>query len=74
MDFMSDALTDGTKLRIFKAIDDSNREAVAIDAGFSYPARAVFETLGNLKEEIGLPKYIRCDNGPEFTSKTLMDF
>ncbi len=55
MDFMSDALTDGRKLRVFNVIDDSNREAIVIDAGLSYPARAVVETLENLKEEIGLP-------------------
>ena len=70
MDFMSDALTDGRKVRIFNIIDDCNREALAVQVGLSYPARAVVETLSNLKEEIGTPKYIRCDNGPEFISKT----
>jgi len=69
MDFMSDALTDGRKVRVFNIIDDCNREALSIDIGLSYPARAVIETLENLKEEIGTPKYIRCDNGPEFISK-----
>lgn len=53
MDFMIDALTDGRKLRVLNVIDDCNREAIAIDAGLSYPARAVVETLNNLKEEIG---------------------
>lgn len=69
MDFMSDLLTDGRKVRVFNILDDCNREAVAIEAGLSYPARAVIETLENLKQEIGTPKYIRCDNGPEFISK-----
>lgn len=74
MDFMSDVLTDGRKVRVFNVIDDCNREAVAIDVGLSYPARAVVETLENLKEEIGTPKYVRCDNGPEFVSKTFMNW
>ena len=74
MDFMSDTLTDGRKVRIFNVIDDCNREALAIDPGLSYPARAVVETLEQLKEEIGTPKYIRCDNGPEFISKTFMSW
>ena len=74
MDFMSDALSDGRKVRVFNVIDDCNREAIAIDAGLSYPARAVIETLENLKEDIGTPKYIRCDNGPEFISKTFMNW
>jgi putative transposase len=70
MDFMSDALEDGRKVRVFNIIDDCNREALAVEAGLSYPARAVVETLENLKEEVGTPKYIRCDNGPEFISRT----
>jgi len=69
MDFMSDALTDVRKVRVFNIIDDCNREALAVELGLSYPARAVVETVSNLKEEIGTPKYIRCDNGPEFISK-----
>ena len=74
MDFMSDALTDGRKVRVFNVIDDCNREALAIEAGLSYPARAVVETLEHLKQEVGTPKYVRCDNGPEFISKTFMNW
>lgn len=69
MDFMSDTLIDTRKVRVFNVIDDCNREALAIDAGMSFPARAVIETLEELKKEVGVPKYIRCDNGPEFISK-----
>lgn len=74
MDFMSDALTDGRKVRLFNVIDDCNREALTITAGLSFPARAVVESLKELKEEIGVPKYIRCDNGPEFISKTFKEW
>ena len=74
MDFMSDSLIDGRKLRVFNVIDDCKREAIAIDAGLTYPARASIETLENLKQEIGTPKYVRCDNGPEFISKTFKNW
>ena len=74
MDFMSDILTDGRKLRVLNILDDCNREALAVDAGLSYPARALVETLDNLKEEVGVPKYIRCDNGPEFISKIFVNW
>ncbi len=74
MDFMSDALVDGRKLRTFNVIDDCNREVLAIDIGLSYPARRVVETLEQLEEEVGLPQAIRCDNGPEFISKTLQQW
>lgn len=74
VDFMSDVLTDGRKVRVFNVIDDSNREALTIDAGLNYPARQVVETLEQLEEEIGLPQSIRCDNGPEFISKTFINW
>jgi putative transposase len=45
MDFMSDALYDGRKVRTFNVIDDCNREALAIDVGLNYPSRRVIETL-----------------------------
>jgi putative transposase len=38
MDFMSDLLTDGRKVRVFNVLDDCNKEAIAIEAGLSYPA------------------------------------
>ena len=66
MDFMADVLSDGRKVRVFNVMDDCNREALAMDIGLNYPAKKVVETLGHLEEEIGLPKTIRCDNGPEF--------
>ncbi|MBM6498373.1 hypothetical protein [Flavobacterium macrobrachii] len=57
MDFMSDVLTDGRKVRVFNVIEDCNREALAIDAGLNYPARQVVETLEQLEQEVGLPQY-----------------
>jgi len=68
---MADVLSDGRKVRVFNVMDDCNREALAMDVGLNYPARKVVETLGYLEEEIGWPKTIRYDNGPEFISKTL---
>lgn len=68
MDFMSDALTDKRKIRIFNVIDDYNREALAIEVGLGFPSDRVIRVLNHLGEEIGLPKAIRVDNGPEFTS------
>ena len=70
MDFMCDTLSDGRKVRILNIMDDCNREALAVDPALNYPARRVVETLEQLEEEIGLPKTVRCDNGPEFLSKT----
>ena len=74
MDFMSDVLSDGRKIRVLNIIDDCNREALLVKGALSFPARAVVENLEILKEEIGVPKYIRCDNGPEFLSKTFTNW
>lgn len=68
MDFMSDALTDKRKIRVFNVIDDYNREALAIEIGLGFPSDRVIRVLTHLGEEVGLPKAIRVDNGPEFTS------
>ena len=69
MDFLSDALTDGRKVRVLNVMDDYNREALIVNARLHYPAWALIESLEELKEEIGTPQYISCDNGPEFISK-----
>lgn len=69
IDFMSDSLTDGRRIRVFNAIDDYNREILLSKVGISFPARRVTRLLNQLLEERGKPKYIRSDNGPEFISK-----
>ena len=74
MDFMSDALTDKRKIRIFNVIDDYNREALAIEAGLGFASDRVIRELTHLGEEIGLPKAIRVDNGPEFTSRNFQQW
>lgn len=74
MDFMSDALEDGRKIRVFNILDDYNREAIAVEGGLSFPARRVIRVLEQLRFERGLPKEIRVDNGPEFRSVELEKF
>lgn len=66
MDFMSDALIDGRKVRILNVMDDFNREVLAIEVGLSFPSNKVIRTLSWLEAEKGLPQKIRVDNGPEF--------
>lgn len=71
MDFMTDVLSDGRKIRVSNVMVNCNREALAMDIRLNYSAIKVVETLSQLGEEIGLPKTIRGDNGPEFISKAL---
>lgn len=68
MDFMSDTLSDGRKVRTLNIIDDYNRECLAIECGLSIPSTRVTRILDWLIEVHGKPMQIRTDNGPEFTS------
>jgi putative transposase len=74
MDFMSDALTSGRKVRTLNVIDDFNREALAIEVDTSLPAERAVRVLENIIYWRGKPKTVRVDNGPEFISTTFRGF
>jgi putative transposase len=65
-DFVSDSLYCGKRFRTFNIIDDSNREAVHIEIDTSLTSRRLIKVFEKLWVERGLPKVLRCDNGPEF--------
>ena len=71
MDFMSDQLVDGRRIRILTIIDTFSRLALATDVRQSYRGPDVVETLERVTTEYGKPKSIRVDQGPEFASKAL---
>jgi putative transposase len=67
-DFMHDALYGGRCFRTFNVIDESNREALAIEVGTSISAVRVTRVLDQAIDQYGKPQALRTDNGPEFTS------
>jgi putative transposase len=69
LDFMSDALTDGSRFRLLNAIDHYSRFCVLSRASKSFPARLLIEHLERAIQLYGKPERIRTDNGPEFISK-----
>lgn len=71
MDFMSDALFDGQKIKILTLVDNFTRESLAIEVAWRLGGHSVVAVLMKVADERGLPKSIRIDNGPEFTSKAL---
>jgi putative transposase len=74
IDFMSDALTDGRKFRLFNVLDDYNRESLAIEVDTSLPSLRVQRILSKVISERSKPSIIRVDNGPEFISHTLQQW
>ena len=71
MDFMSDALANGQKLRVLTVVDTYTRECVALEGGTQFRGADVARVLTRLGTTRGLPTVIQCDNGTEFTSRAL---
>ena len=71
MDFMSDELFDGRRIRVFTLVDDFTRESLAIEVGQRMTGHDVARVLTRVGTKGGLPKAIRVDNGPEFISKAM---
>src|SRR5262249_46206146 len=74
MDFMSDALADGRRIRLLNVVDDWTRECLAIEVGRSLTGRHVIATLEQIAGERGYPLTIVADNGPEFCSRVVDDW
>ena len=71
MDFVSDALFDGRRIRALTVLDDYSRESLAIEVGQSITGEQVVTIMNRLSAVRGAPKRIRVDNGPEFVSRAL---
>ena len=71
MDFVSDALFDGRRLRALTVVDNYTRECLAIEVGKGITGQQVADVLSRISLTRALPATIFCDNGPEFISKNL---
>jgi putative transposase len=74
LDFMHDSLYCGKRFRTLNVIDEGTRECLAIEVDTSLPSERVIRVLEQLKQERGLPKQLRLDNGPELISAAFMDW
>lgn len=71
MDFVHDNLADGRTIRILSMIDLWDRSCPVLAVGFSQTGHGVVNVLNKLSEQGRMPRTLRADNGPEFTSKAL---
>ena len=72
LDFVSDAFTDGRRLRLLAVVDDFTRENLALIADISLSGARVVRELQTLCEQRGYPKTIVSDNGTELTSTAVL--
>jgi putative transposase len=70
MDFVSDTLFDGQRIRLLTVLDCFSRESLAIVPRVHFRAAQVADVLDRLVRERGAPQ-TRCDNGPEFAGRLL---
>jgi putative transposase len=69
MDFVMDSLATGRMLRVFTLLDNYTRECLAMEVDSCLSSRRVTRVLEWVIEQRGAPQAVRCDNGPEFTSR-----
>jgi putative transposase len=69
MDFVSDELFDGQRVRVLTLVDNCTREALALHAALRIRGIDVVAVLEKVASEQGHPGSIQVDNGPEFLSK-----
>ncbi len=69
LDFVHDAVECGRTIRVLTVVDAFTRECLALEVDTSFASRRVTRVLDAIMAERGAPLAIRCDNGPELTSR-----
>lgn len=72
LDFMSDRLADGRKIRLLNIIDIFSRESLRMIVDTSLSGLRVVRELDDLIKTRGKPGQIISDNGTEFTSSAVL--
>jgi putative transposase len=69
LDFVHDVVESGRAIRVLSVVDACTRECLALGVDPSLASRRVTRVLEGIVEERRTPLAIRCDNGPELTSR-----
>jgi len=69
LDFAHDAVDCGRAIRVLSVVDAYTRECLALEVDTSFASRRVTRVLEAIAVQRGMPGTIRCDNGPELTSR-----
>jgi putative transposase len=71
IDFVSDSLEHGRRLKCLTIVDDYTKEAIDIPVDHGISGEYVTRVLDRVGQFRGLPQVIRTDQGPEFTGNAL---
>jgi putative transposase len=69
LDFAHDVVATGRTIRVLSVVDAFTRECLALEVDTGFASRRVTRVLDDVIARRGLPLAIRCDNGPELTSR-----
>ena len=72
MDFVSDALANGRRLKCLTIADDFTHECADIVVDHGIGGAYVVRVLDQIARFRGYPRAVRTDNGPEFTSRAFI--
>jgi len=72
MDFVSDSLANGRRIKCLTVADDFSHESVEIAVDYGISGQYVTRILDRAAVFRGYPLAVRTDNGPEFTSRAFM--
>jgi putative transposase len=71
VDFLSDALASGRRIRLLAVLDVFTCEALAIEVDASLPGERAVRALSRLAVGRGTPREIVLDNGPELAGRAM---
>ena len=71
-DFAHDRLANHHTIRLLGVLDEYTRECLTIEVGRSMTSQDVMLTLSRLMRLHGKPRFIRSDQGAEFTAARVM--
>ena len=74
LDFVSDALRDGRRIRVLAIVDDFTRECLGLVVDTSLSGVRVARELDRLTQTRGRPSSIVSDNGTELTSRAMLSW
>ena len=69
LDFAHDVLAAGRNIRVLSVVDVFTRECLTLEVDTGFASRRVTRSLDEIIGVRGRPQAIRCDNGPELTSR-----